>query len=67
MIIVDPRREVLPAQLAHLAPQIEIKPRTAGQFFEEYREEPMTQFQRLEQEDRPARRPAFEEMAAKKW
>ena len=67
MIIVDPRREVLPPQLAHLAPQIEIKLRTAGQFFEEYREEPMTQFQKLDQEDRAARRPAFEEMAAKKW
>jgi hypothetical protein len=67
IVIVDPFRKEITPQLAHLALQIEIKNQTAGQFFADYREEPMTPFQKLEQEDRAARRPAFEELAAKKW
>ena len=67
IVIVDPGRKNIPAHLAHLALQIEIKNQTAGQFFADYREEPMTPFQKLEQEDRAARRPAFEELAVKKW
>jgi exodeoxyribonuclease-3 len=47
--------------------QMEIKSQTAGQFFADYREEPMTPFQKLEQKDRAARRQAVEELAAKKW
>jgi len=47
--------------------QIEIKNQTAVQFFADYREEPMTPFQKLEQKDRAARRQAVEELAAKKW
>jgi hypothetical protein len=46
---------------------MEIKSQTAGQFFADYREEPMTPFQKLEQKDRAARRQAVEELAAKKW
>jgi hypothetical protein len=67
IVVVDPGRRKIPVHLAHLALQIEIKNQTAGQFFADYREEPMTLFQKLEQEDRAARRPAFEELAAKKW
>jgi hypothetical protein len=67
MIIVDPRREAVPPQLAHLAPQIAIKRLTAGQFFEGYREQPLTLLQKLQQEYRAASRPALEEKAAKKW
>jgi hypothetical protein len=67
IVIVDPRRKDIPAHLSHLALQIELKNQTAGEFFAGYREEPMTPFQKLEQKDRAARRPAFEELAAKKW
>lgn len=67
IVIADPRRKDIPAHLSHLALQIELKNQTAGEFFAGYREEPMTPFQKLEQEDRAARRPAFEELAAKKW
>jgi len=67
IVVVDPRRKDIPAHLSHLALQIELKNQTAGEFFAGYRAEPMTPFQKLEQEDRAARRPAFEELAAKKW
>ncbi|MGA8368189.1 MAG: hypothetical protein WB716_12810, partial [Candidatus Acidiferrales bacterium] len=67
IVIVDPNRNRVPAQLAHLAPQIEIKNQTAGQYFADYREKPMTPMQKSEQEKRAGRREAFEKQAAKKW
>jgi len=66
IVIVDPGRKSVPPQLAHLALQIEVRLQTAGQFFADYREEPMTSFQKSQQEIRATLRPAFEEKAAKK-
>jgi hypothetical protein len=67
IVIVDPSRESVPPQLAHLALQIEIRPQTAGHFFSGYRAEPMTALQKSQQELRAAYRPEFEKKAAKKW
>jgi hypothetical protein len=67
MVIVDPGRKNVPAHLAHLALQIEIKNQTAGQFFRDYREKPMTPLEELEQKLRADRRPDVEKLAAKKW
>lgn len=67
IVIVDPYRTGVPQQLAHLALQIDIRLQTAGQFFSEYRSVPLTASEKQEQEDRAARRPAFEKQSAKKW
>jgi hypothetical protein len=67
MVIVSPGRNDLPPQLAHHALQISIRSQTAGQFFADYREEPLTDNQKVEQETRAASRSDFERRAAKKW
>ena len=56
MIITDRCRHQLPPQFAHLAPQIEIRRKTASQFFAEYRGVPMID-QNLEQKVRAKVRP----------
>ena len=60
IVIVDPSRQSVPPQFAHLALQIEIRPQTASQFFAGYREEPMTHLQKSQQELRAASRSEFE-------
>ena len=67
MIITDRCRHQLPPQFAHLAPQIEIRRKTASQFFAEYRGVPMTLIQNLEQKVRAKVRPFLEKKAGKKW
>lgn len=67
MVIVDPYRTAIPAHFAHLAPQISMKPNTAGEFFAGHRSVPLTPAQRLQQELRKYMRPAFEKQAATKW
>lgn len=67
MVIVDPCRKNLPPHLAHLAPQIEMKPQTAAHFFAEFRDQPLTPTQIVQQQMREALRPEFEQKAAKKW
>ena len=67
MIIIDPLHQQLPPQFGHLAPQIEIRRKTASQCFAEYRGVPMTLIQNLEQKVRAVVRPFFEKKAGKKW
>jgi hypothetical protein len=67
LVSVDPRRTDMPPQLAHLAVQITLCSKTAGDFFAEYRDRPMSASELLLQKGRANSRAAFEKQAARKW
>lgn len=67
MIVVNPCFQGLPPYFAHLAPQLDIKPLKASEFFAQFRQEPMTKAQQAELYLREKIRPCMERRAAKKW
>ncbi len=67
LTIVSPGRKDIPAQLAHLALQIQLKPQCASEFFADYRTSPLTLEEQAILKIRAMNRDAIELKVTKKW